>query len=388
MPKISLNAHQQASKLGLHIGDHLPAISISKWAMSTRSHNRICTKETRGWHQGLTSFFKDRKIDDFDILDGILAFKVSGTFGVYLRAEGFLEFKARLEGVDSRPTPEPGSFKVGDFVVYFKKLEDYSAAKEGEVYLIKGFSPIGIFPELEGLPKGKDEAFQDNLRLATKEDMKRYIPKYVKCIKGLGNNNFDVIGQIYPVKSYDPIEGILQIGNQGIYGIFFGVRSLLRYTVTDYVPVSKEEYEASKKTITKPKKIQTMSTTQTITKANLKQIRDIACRDWREKIDAAVKASDPYSSTIEVSDSDIRAGYEACDSIQKAIMEKYFKIEKEFNSSMMDIGQIMETSSGDLILRTYNGIVSLKDPSSTWTPISTIRGKLIPRGKVIGVVAG
>ena len=262
MSNTLLSAHQQASKLGLHIGDHLPANIISKWAMSTKSYNRICARETRGWHQGLTTFLEDRKIEDFDIIEGVLAFRVSDTHRVYLRAEGFLEFKAKLEGVKPTPVPEPESFKIGDLVVYSKKI------------------------------------------------------------------------------------------------------------------------------ITKPKKIQTMSITQTITKANLKQIRDIACREWREKIDAAVKASDPYSSTIEVSDSDIKAGYAACDAMQKAIMEKYFKIEKEFNSSMMEIGQIMETSDGDLILRTYDSLVNLKDPSSTWTSISTIRGKLIPRGKVVSVVAG
>ena len=347
MSNTLLSAHQQASKLGFHIGDHLPASIISKWAMSTKSYNRICAKEPRGWHQGLTSFLGDRKIEDFDIFDGVLAFRVSDTHHVYLRAEGFLEFKAKLEGVKPTPVSEPESFKVGDLVVYSKILEDNSTAKEGKVYLIKGFSSRGNFPKLEGLHK--DEVYKSNLRLATKEDMKRYIPKYVKCIKGPGSYNYDVIGQIYPVTSYDPINGILQINNGSIYRIFFGASSLLRYNVTDYIPVSKEEYEASKKTITKSAKIQTMSITQTITKANLKQIRDIVCREWREKIDAAVKASDPYSSTIEVSDSDIKAGYAACDSTQKAIMEKYFKIEKEFNSSMMEIGQIMETSDGDLI---------------------------------------
>lgn len=58
-------------------------------------------------------------------------------------------------------------------------------------------------------------------------------------------------------------------------------------------------------------------------------------------------------------------------------------IQKEFNSSMLEIGEMMEITegcySGHIILRCYEFIVSLYNPKNTWDIDCTLTGrKLLP----------
>ncbi len=72
---------------GLKIGDNLPKEIISKW--EKMNLNRYVHE----WENGSAGFCSDRTIVSFEIHEGIPAFLVSNTVDVYLKCEGFLEFK-------------------------------------------------------------------------------------------------------------------------------------------------------------------------------------------------------------------------------------------------------------------------------------------------------
>lgn len=82
---------------GLKVGDILPEDIINKWPKNDAHY--YFTE----WKKSKACFIGDRKIKSFKVLNGILGFEVSGTSGVFLKAEGFKEFK---EFIDSYSFPE------------------------------------------------------------------------------------------------------------------------------------------------------------------------------------------------------------------------------------------------------------------------------------------
>lgn len=107
---------------GLKIGDDLPQEAILRW--SEKGENSYNQAQKR-WVSEESYFSSDRKIEGFKVIDGVLGFKVSGTYeDVYLRAEGFKDF---LEQQTNKPTstlePTKSSSKYDDIII--ENLEVY-----------------------------------------------------------------------------------------------------------------------------------------------------------------------------------------------------------------------------------------------------------------------
>ena len=77
---------------GLYVGMELPAEVISEWEEINNNvyNTRHCIYH---WHRTIgENYIGDRKIVEFEDIECVLGFLVSGTVGIYLRAEGFKEF--------------------------------------------------------------------------------------------------------------------------------------------------------------------------------------------------------------------------------------------------------------------------------------------------------
>ena len=76
---------------GLSVGDVLTKDIIIAWVK--HGENRQQKDEKNGkWHKSTSSFIDNRTIESFKNINGVVGFLVSGTYEVYLRAEGFKEF--------------------------------------------------------------------------------------------------------------------------------------------------------------------------------------------------------------------------------------------------------------------------------------------------------
>lgn len=73
---------------GLEVGNKLPQKVICKWANQGLNY----CGPSKKWEKTIGLFINDRTIEHFKIIDGIVAFKVSNTGNVYLKAKGFKEF--------------------------------------------------------------------------------------------------------------------------------------------------------------------------------------------------------------------------------------------------------------------------------------------------------
>jgi hypothetical protein len=93
------------TNFGLNIGDKLPANIINDW--SKLAENYVLNKDSKNWRKGNGLFEGDREIEGFEIIDGQLGFKVSGTDFVYLKAEGFKDFMNKQLGLTTTPQSEP-----------------------------------------------------------------------------------------------------------------------------------------------------------------------------------------------------------------------------------------------------------------------------------------
>lgn len=93
------------TNFGLNIGDKLPAKIINDW--SKLSENYVLNRDSNNWRKSNGFFESDREIEGFEIIDGQLGFKVSGTDFVYLKAEGFKDFMNKQLGLTTTPQTEP-----------------------------------------------------------------------------------------------------------------------------------------------------------------------------------------------------------------------------------------------------------------------------------------
>jgi hypothetical protein len=68
-----------------------------------------------------------------------------------------------------------------------------------------------------------------------------------------------------------------------------------------------------------------------ITRTQLKEIHDIACKDWKSKI-SAYGAKDPFSETIKFSEKEIQEMVNACTPEQLPIVKEVFNVTDTFES--------------------------------------------------------
>jgi hypothetical protein len=92
------------TNFGLNIGDKLPANIINDWCKL--SENYVLNRDSKNWRKSSGFFESDREIEGFEIIDGQLGFKVSGTDFVYLKAEGFKDFINKQLGLTTTPQSE------------------------------------------------------------------------------------------------------------------------------------------------------------------------------------------------------------------------------------------------------------------------------------------
>ena len=109
------------TNFGLNIGDKLPANIITDW--STLAENYVLNRNSNNWRKSNGFFDSDREIEGFEIIDGQLGFKVSGTDFVYLKAEGFKDFMNKQLGLTTTPQSEPPLINQEERIFSDEELE-------------------------------------------------------------------------------------------------------------------------------------------------------------------------------------------------------------------------------------------------------------------------
>jgi len=104
---------------GLEVGDKLPQKVIREWGNQGLNYYG----SSKIWEKRIGQFINDRTIEHFKIIDEIVAFKVSDTTSVYLKAEGFKEF------MDNFDKPK---LQVNKWYKWFWKL-NYSKITYGKI---------------------------------------------------------------------------------------------------------------------------------------------------------------------------------------------------------------------------------------------------------------
>ena len=76
-----------------------------------------------------SAYDKNRKIENFKVIDGVVGFLVSGTLNIYLRAEGFKEF------ADNYYPENTSNFKVGSWYKYNGYYLKYSETNDRNIFI-------------------------------------------------------------------------------------------------------------------------------------------------------------------------------------------------------------------------------------------------------------
>ena len=128
---------------GLNVGDKLDAIIIAAWEKKGCNYFSSSTEE---WIFGNgAAYDRNRKIENFKVIDGVVGFLVSGTLGIYLRAEGFKEF------ADNYYTEIASNFKVGSWYKYNGYYLKYSKTDNRNIFIASEYI------------KTEDNSFKDDL---------------------------------------------------------------------------------------------------------------------------------------------------------------------------------------------------------------------------------
>jgi hypothetical protein len=136
--------------------------------------------------------------------------------------------------------------------------------------------------------------------------------------------------------------------------------------------------------------------TQTISRQNLGKIYPDVCSKWKGKIDE-VLAEQKFATEIEVADSVLKEAFREANSDQKTALRRYFKEPKpSFQPKDLKIGEIMKVTGkvddsilGKHIMRIYERLVCLENPSQTWDNIDTcaIEGTKLAAGSSVLITA-
>jgi hypothetical protein len=143
------------------------------------------------------------------------------------------------------------------------------------------------------------------------------IVEYVECIKGESNESYNIVGNIYKVKDYNPGTGVLYLYNpkNRIGNIFFGEESKIRYKNTDYKISTKEAFENH---ILKQQEM------KTITYNQAQQIIDIACSTWKEKLFTLWGKNIVLKQEITISGESYKEMRNACTDEQNTLFDEIF----------------------------------------------------------------
>ena len=132
---------------GLNVGDELDETILNAWDKKGLNYY---TNSSDGWIFGNSvPYYGDRKIEKFKVIDGVVGFLVSGTVGIYLRAEGFKEF---AENYNKSKEPE----------VKFE-IDKWYKVYDGNVELYKGVWYVKSPKIIDGIVKVDQYLYNDCL---------------------------------------------------------------------------------------------------------------------------------------------------------------------------------------------------------------------------------
>jgi hypothetical protein len=142
--------------------------------------------------------------------------------------------------------------------------------------------------------------------------------EYVECIKGDGERGHNIVGNIYKVRSYCPIDGYLRldIHEGGINNIFFGEDTKITDNYTDYKPSTKEAFDKQN--------------FKTIAHNQAQQIIDIACSAWKDKLFSWWGKKIVLKQEIQISENDYQTMRKACTDEQNKLFDEIFGKDDNF----------------------------------------------------------
>ena len=201
---------------GLNVGDKLDAIIIAAWEKKGCNY---FSDSSEGWIFGNgAAYDRNRKIENFKVIDGVVGFLVSGTLGIYLRAEGFKEF------ADNYYTEIASNFKVGSWYKYNGFYLKYSKTDNRNIFIASEYINT------------EDDSFKDDL---------------IDFTCGIANGSKELVKDLSVIQQYLP-EGhpdkivknpIFEIGkwykNLGTYnkayGKFLKLDNSNQFWVSEYI---------------------------------------------------------------------------------------------------------------------------------------------------------
>lgn len=162
---------------GLHIGMELKKDDIREWPK--KGLNYYGKNFGKSWQKSFGTFSNNRTIESFKLINGVVGFLVSNTNGIYLRAEGFLDFINK-----NKETKEINDYKIGDIVVCLPEPmpnpKDSNAStiggsgyKSNWCFEIKSIDDYKTYKVI--FPKGSGfGVYNNSIRHATKEEKDLY----------------------------------------------------------------------------------------------------------------------------------------------------------------------------------------------------------------------
>jgi hypothetical protein len=134
--------------------------------------------------------------------------------------------------------------------------------------------------------------------------------------------------------------------------------------------------------------------TQPISRTALKSLYDdIACDSWKVVIKQFLREQDIFDEILLVPQELIDKAFGEANESKKVFLRKYFKEKKEFNASMLKVGEMMKVTDtrnsyeGETLLRTYNCVISLTHLSHVWDVDCKLIGDKLPTGTNVEVIS-
>jgi hypothetical protein len=136
---------------------------------------------------------------------------------------------------------------------------------------------------------------------------------------------------------------------------------------------------------------------QTIKRSDLRDINNVVCRKWQEKIANLVSNSDMFDETIEVSNDLLADAYKEATLVQEELLNKYFTKPKDerIKASDLKIGEMMIVKESDpkssynglILLKTFSNFVCITNATKTWSSGCDLLGIKIEKGTKFEIIA-
>lgn len=184
--------HEKLNTYGLKVGDHLPEAIIRKW--SDFDKNYTIGDE---WYKTIATFFGDRKIKSFKLIDGHVGFEVSDTISVFLKAEGFKEF---MNSYDTFVLPKNWQLKITpENEKFINSIRDRKL----------GYDSIMTSDLIESnIPNSWRVASDKNYPEITLEQFKKYVLK--DPLLNIKNDDILFIDEYVLAHTSDAVESIME----------------------------------------------------------------------------------------------------------------------------------------------------------------------------------